>query len=128
MKETLTKENFWDEMEQKYPKAMTHFKQWIDQYKSEHDWDKLFSTGFFKFSEEKTTTVVGELAQSLIVAQAPKYHELPIAMQFGIFTEYMLSAPEGCYGIPTVLSVGRGWLEDVKFNIDWWLTEMETDL
>lgn len=63
---TLTKENFWDEMSQKYPKATAHFKLWVDQYKSEHDWASMFGHLEYK-----------------------KYHELPIAMQFGIFLEYL---------------------------------------
>lgn len=78
--ETLTKENFWDEMEQKYPKAMAHFKRWIDQYKEENNWYNLFNSGIHKghavgFYESNKT-------------EASKYHELPIAMQFGIFVEY----------------------------------------
>ncbi|MCW3111348.1 MAG: hypothetical protein JWQ09_5854 [Segetibacter sp.] len=86
MKDTLTKENFWDEMEQKYPKAMKHFKKWIDQYKTEHDWDYLFNgnithgVGFFTVKEQTT--------------ESPKYHELPIAMQFGIFCEWLSSTSD----------------------------------
>jgi hypothetical protein len=75
--ETLTKENFWNEMEQKYPKAMAHFKEWVDNYKSEHYWNVLFN-------HISTDRVVPKGFDC-----APKYHELPIAMQFGIFTEYM---------------------------------------
>lgn len=75
--ETLTKENFWDEMSQKYPKAMKHFGEWIDQYKSEHDWDELF----------RGNKVFGEHTYYRS-KPSPKYHELPIAMQFGIFIEW----------------------------------------
>lgn len=76
--ESLTKENFWDEMEQKYPKAMAHFKAWVDQYKSEHDWEGLFGH-----------QLRGARGQQVI--RTPKYHELPVAMQFGIFTEWLYS-------------------------------------
>lgn len=86
MKYTLTRENFWDEMEQKYPKAMSHFKQWIDQYKSEHDWNTLFNTGYIKFTEE--IAIESDLLQEIKTSVAPKYHELPIAMQYGIFIEF----------------------------------------
>jgi hypothetical protein len=70
--ETLTKENFWDEMSQKYPKVMKHFLNWIDGYKEDNEWRKLFNA-YTHISN---------------VLQAPKYHELPIAMQFGIFLEW----------------------------------------
>ncbi len=83
-KETLTKENFWDEMEQKYPKAMAHFKQWIDQYKRDNNWGYVFNPEF----TIKTISERGNFS-SLTHSWPPKYHELPIAMQFGIFTEYL---------------------------------------
>lgn len=76
MKDILTKENFWDEMEQKYPKAMKHFKEWIDGYKIANDWSVLFK------ANEKTMQ---------IYSSTYKYHELPIAMQFGIFCEYVFT-------------------------------------
>lgn len=79
--ETLTKENFWNEMEQKYPKAMEHFQNWIDGYKNYHNWDKLFNSGHYIHDDKLPNWV----------SKAPKYHELPIAMQFGIFVEYSLS-------------------------------------
>jgi hypothetical protein len=75
----LTKENFWNEMEQKYPKAMAHFKEWIDKYKVINNWEDLFNDGWEIDSYGGTNKTV-----------APKYHELPIAMQFGIFIEYSL--------------------------------------
>jgi hypothetical protein len=75
--ESLTKENFWNEMEQKYPKAMKNFKEWIDKYKSEHDWGNLFNAGMYRDQYEWHPSTT-----------APKYHELPIAMQFGIFLEW----------------------------------------
>lgn len=74
--ELLIKENFWNEMEQKYPKAMAHFNEWIDKYKTEHDWEQLFG--------EDPPTGISEGNW----IKAPKYPELPIAMQFGIFIEW----------------------------------------
>lgn len=73
--ETLTKENFWDEMSQKYPKAMKHFLNWIDGYKESNNWFDLFTT---HLAPDKSGNW-----------EAPKYHELPIAMQFGIFLQWM---------------------------------------
>lgn len=85
-KETLTKENFWDDMEQKYPKAMAHFKAWIDQYKTEHDWEYLFNVNV----RYEQAGVPGRILLTI----SPKYHELPIAMQFGIFLEWLQSYPK----------------------------------
>lgn len=67
--ENLTKENFFNEMKQKYPKAMDHFCVWIDQYKIRIGWANIFHGHMF---------------------QTPKYHDLPIAWQIGIFFQYMM--------------------------------------
>ena len=113
MKDTLTKENFWNEMEQKYPKAMAHFKAWIDQYKTEHDWDTLF-TGR---AEPRNIT-----EPALYV---PKYHELPIAMQFGIFTEYVASLEKSKRSI---LYLKEGFLPAVREQIESAFVFMEDEL
>jgi len=80
--ESLTKENFWDEMEQKYPKAMAHFKEWIDEYKNADKgrYYTLFNAGITSHLDSDT--------KQTVKTRAPKYHELPIAMQFGIFLEW----------------------------------------
>lgn len=76
--DSLTKENFWNEMYTKYPGEMQHFCEWIDEYKKRVNWCTLFKCG----SHEKP----------------PKYHDLPIAMQVGIFIQFVAEA--GCrYGI-----------------------------
>lgn len=102
--ETLTKENFWDEMEQKYPKAMAHFKEWIDRYKSEHDWEDLFN-----HNTEYQDTL------------APKYHELPIAMQFGIFLEWA-DTHKSAFSFTVVAG---DWPEDIKEVIAWILKDVQ---
>lgn len=93
-------------MEQKYPKAMANFKTWIDRYKSEHDWDTLFNADFIKFTKEQKK---GEdLVQNIISSVIPKYHELPIAMQFGIFMEYQYYiGPVIGYYVTTELKTGN---------------------
>lgn len=73
----LTKHDFWDEIELKYPKAIARFKEWINKYKSELNWDDLFNAGFEV-----------DFPTDIPATTAPKYHELPVAMQFGIFMEY----------------------------------------
>lgn len=61
---------FWDKLKEKYPHAMKDFSEWIDQYKRDVNWNWIFN-------ETHSTS-----------ANIPKYHDLPDAMQFGIFQEY----------------------------------------
>lgn len=61
----FTKENFWNEIERKCPSEYKKMGDWINEYKERNGWNKLF----------------GEFA--------PKVHELPVAMQIGIFIQYI---------------------------------------
>lgn len=74
MIENLTKENFWNEMQEKYPKAMKKFCDWIDEYKKENNWISLFDA---------------KVQNDGFTVERPKYHDLPIAFQVGIFFEYV---------------------------------------
>lgn len=61
---------FFDEIKEIYPEEVEHFLKWIDQYKADHNWNKLFNiTGFMA---------------------GVKYHELPFAMQLGIIAQYLI--------------------------------------
>lgn len=71
--ERLTKENFWNDLHDKHPEQMNKFCKWIDEYKERELWNILF-------------------ARHTSGLQAPKYHELPIAMQIGIFLQYVSEA------------------------------------
>lgn len=82
MIENLTKENFWNEMQEKYPKAMKKFCDWIDKYKSKHGWGRLFNAGY-----DSGYTL--DRDSKMTTTQAPKYHELPIAFQYGMFIEFI---------------------------------------
>lgn len=64
IRETLTKENFWDRMMELYPNATKKFCQWIDEYKIAVGWNALFGENV-------------------------KFHDLPGAMQVGIWLEYV---------------------------------------
>lgn len=66
----LTKENFWDALERSCPEAMWQFKEWIDQYKKDVAWDLLFNSGYG-------------------TPKSPKYHDLPYAIQVGIFLQFV---------------------------------------
>lgn len=70
--DNLTKENFWNEMQQKYPLAMNDFCMWIDEYKKANNWSSLFP-----ITKRKNHWM------------DIKFHHLPIAMQMGIWNEYM---------------------------------------
>lgn len=64
----LTKENFWNSMMEKYPKAMDGFCKWIDEYKIKRSWKTIFHGHLF---------------------QTPKYHDLPLEWQMGIFMLFL---------------------------------------
>jgi len=63
--QSLTKENFFNAVAEQCPDAMTHFCQWIDEYKKEVNWDQLFAPGI-------------------------KFHDIPFEMQNGIIARFEL--------------------------------------
>lgn len=63
----LTKENFWNDLSEKYPAEMSKFEKWIDGYKIRVKWLWLFGC----YSLHDIT-----------------YPDLPIAMQVGVFIQY----------------------------------------
>jgi hypothetical protein len=78
----LTKEGFWVPLEREYPKAMAVFKAWIDEYKIAVDWDDLF------ISQNK----FGVDSYKMIYPNDIKFHDLPDAMQVGIYLQYSLQS------------------------------------
>lgn len=66
--ENLNKENFWNEMDARYPAAMHVFKGWIDMYKKEVKWDELFGEDLL---------------------EPVKFHDLPYEMQIGIILRFI---------------------------------------
>lgn len=67
---SLTKENFWNEMMQKYPHSMAQFCEFIDWYKRHVSWDDLFRPG----------------------DDSPflKFHDIPFLMQIGIVSAFFV--------------------------------------
>lgn len=114
-KEILSKENFWDEMEQKYPKAIKYFKEWVDWYKAHNDWNMLFNYKgeFFDWVDPDNHSKGGTRR----IAVAPKCHELPIAMQFGIFIEF----------IANVIEVKALTANNPRKTIEYHLKKLETN-
>jgi hypothetical protein len=80
MMENLTKENCFNALTEKYPRAMELFCEWIDFYKVKNNWKELFNTFCEGYSVRDS---VGN------PFNAPKYHELPYAMQLGIWFEFV---------------------------------------
>lgn len=66
----LTKENCFDAIEAKYPKAMKAFKEWLDKYKESVEWEKLFNYGHPAYAKQGWHN--------------PKFHDLPFELQLGI--------------------------------------------
>lgn len=69
--ETLTKEDFWNLMMTKYPERMKDFCAWIDEYKKTVGWDNLFQNGHLYGRDPEFRDI--------------KFHNIPVAMQLGIF-------------------------------------------
>lgn len=83
----LTKELFWNNITKNYPKEAHKFYTWIDQYKKRNNWLKLFNGGIYYMKPSEGD--LGEAQNSNGAnTEAPKFHELPVAMQIGIFIQY----------------------------------------
>lgn len=87
--EGLNKENFWNEIETLYPDAFKLFSAWIDKYKEEVGWNKLFN------SDSEYQNVEGKNAP------APKFHELPFEFQKGVLARFDIECLTG-------IQTGRG--------------------
>jgi len=79
----LSKAEFWNPLYEKYPQAVQVFCDWIDDYKKRVQWDDLFKEHLLP---SKNDPYVGE-------TRTPKYHDLPLAMQVGIYIEFMQARP-----------------------------------
>lgn len=66
VEQNLTKENFWNEQMEKFPKSMKIFCAWIDEYKKTVDWVNLFN-------------------EHLNI----KFHDIPYEMQQGIWIAFV---------------------------------------
>jgi len=69
------KKRLWAELEERYPEEVGRFKDWVDGYKERVGWAELFAPRQF----------VVDGAQE---ERRPKFHELPLEMQVGIFGLY----------------------------------------
>lgn len=76
--ESLTKENFWNDLHDRYPGAVDHFCKWIDQYKEEVGWKHLFHERYFNGTDFFNNP-----------DEIIKFHHIPFDMQVGIIIRYI---------------------------------------
>lgn len=81
--ENLSKENFWNRLKEMYPDAVELFCNWIDKYKEEVGWNKLFN------SDSDYQNVDGKNAPAL------KFHDLPFEFQNGIIARFDIECFNG---------------------------------
>lgn len=103
----MTKDAFWNPIEAKAPKMFKEFRAWIDEYKKRVEWPKLFHEGT-------------QLSRSDDVTKAPKVHDLPDALQIGIFFQFLTEREYVAYK-PDIDFTS---MESIKNGInDWFVTE-----
>jgi hypothetical protein len=110
---SLSKEGFWDALILDYPKQVKRFYDWIDHYEQRNDWDFLFLNN----------RMSRPFPEKLI-----KYHDLPVAMQIGIFLQYAAETveqyPKEKFDVPILLGTHSFELfyESIReyFHQVWW--------
>ena len=98
---SLTKENFWNELNERLPAGTKVFCDWIDEYKERLDWSKLFNAGYVLNRHYH----IGFMVDPGLTL-APKFHDLPYAFQLGIWIQFVLDRG-GC-----------AWEIDYMFSFD----------
>lgn len=98
---TLTKEDFFNGLYEVYPNAMKEFCDWIDNYKVDNNWNELFG--------EKV-----------------KYHHLPIAMQIGIWCDFLLN--QGCGNSEITYASDYTYSDNVYEWFSEWMHHREIDI
>lgn len=79
--EKLTKKGFFNKAMETFPKSMEVFCKYIDKWKQENRWKILCGDGIVYYTSDS------EFESSVSVIVAPKFHDLPAAMQLGIIIE-----------------------------------------
>lgn len=94
----LNKENFWNPLREKYPEAVEHFCNWIDQYKKEIGWNELFGC-----SADEDCPI--------------KFHDLPYEMQNGILARFDIEKFHGKLGYSKIASQERNRIENLFADV-----------
>ena len=86
--ERMTKADFWDGIQSEYPEGMAEFNAWIEEFRRRADWEILFNCG------HETNYGPGDRYEwpykSNYSRHYPRFHNLPNAMQIGIFIQYTI--------------------------------------
>lgn len=71
---------FWMDLQSQHPENMGLFLKWLDKYAKDNKWNELFN--------------YGSPAYAKMGWHNPKYFDLPVAMQAGIFAQFMAEQAE----------------------------------
>ncbi len=106
----LTRQNFWNNILQKYPELYKIFIEWIAEYKARPECDFIFFPSYDSelFPEE----------QKLV----EYFENVPIALQIGIFLQYVAEEKEKFYGIEYYIETPGDW-ELMPGIIEKWFEE-----
>jgi len=80
--ENLTSENCFKALEAQYPLGFKCFLDWLDNYAEANNWDHVFNP-LYRSERVNSSTCV-----AIQIGHGPKYRDLPLAMQTGIFIEF----------------------------------------
>lgn len=93
----MDKAGFWDPILAKYPEEFGDFAKWLDEYKRRVRWPVLFNNAYIP----------------------TKYHDLPPAMQIGIFMQYtvesggtMLMENGFTYSMNGIIESIKSWFDE----------------
>ncbi len=105
----LTYHEFWEPLENAYPEACKVLYEWLENYREQVNWKKMFSVTMWSIkhnramgAEDYETHNRHEIATHLY-----DFHDLPIAMQIGIFIEFVDN------------TTGGTWNFSGQFIVDW---------
>ena len=77
--EKMTKANFWNVLEAEYPEQTADFRRWLSEYARREGIDRLF--------DAQHSADGGQIRQTVTLIPVG-FHDLPNAMQIGIFIQY----------------------------------------
>lgn len=117
IEEKLTKENFWDELYVAFPKATQVFCEWVDQYKAMVGWKRLFNEGYV-LNKDYNIGFMVDPGKTM----APKFHDMPYAMQMGIWIAFVKDRGGCGWEIEDMFTY------DLRQDIGLYLGQLETDI
>lgn len=77
----MNRSEFWDILSEKYPEEVGDFTHWCDEFKRRYNW-----FGIFREGADTIETPLG----TAVIHKSIKIHDLPQAMQIGIFLQYTI--------------------------------------